>query len=100
MQRTNRAPIFRGAIYECTFNCEGKFSHSQAVLLFELPTQDDLDNWQKIKVLVAPLGIKDIEYDNTMSKEAYIEIGFREVKIGTAPQQTHHLANNIQGQRK
>ena len=37
--------FFEGAIYECTYNCEGKFSHSQAVLLFELPSQEDLNNW-------------------------------------------------------
>ena len=52
------------------------------------------------KVLVAPLGIKDIEYDDTKPKEAYIGIGFREVKIGTTTQQNHYLANNIQAQRK
>ena len=50
--------------------------------------------------MAAPIGIKDIEYDVTMSKEAYIEIGFREVKIGTTPQQTYYLANNIQAQQK
>ena len=59
------------------------------MLLFELPPQEDLNNWQKIKVLVAPLGIKDIEYDDTMSKRACVRIDLREVKIGTAPQQTH-----------
>ena len=70
------------------------------MLLFESPTQNDLNNWQKIKVLVSSLGIKDIEYGNTMPKESYIEIWFREVKIGIAPQQTHYLANDIQAQRK
>ena len=70
------------------------------MLLFDLPSQDDLDNWRKIKVLVAPLGIKDIEYDITTLKIWYLDRGFVEVNIGIAPQRTHQLSNNIQAQRK
>ena len=51
-------------------------------------------------MLIAPLGIKDIEYDNVTSKETYIEIGFGEVKIVTASQQTNYLVNTVQVQRK
>ena len=53
--------FFRGAIYLCTYNnISGLFSQSQMVLLFDLPNQDQLDKWQKIKVLIAPPGTKEI----------------------------------------
>ena len=41
--------FFRGAIFEFTYNQEGKFSQSQIALLFDLPSQDDIDNWRKKK---------------------------------------------------
>ena len=93
--------FYQGATYECTYNVEGKFSQSQTALLYDIPSQDDLDNWRKIKVLVAPLGLKYIETDiSTTSKQSYLDLGFTEVDIGIAPQRTHHLPNNVQAQRK
>ena len=79
--------LFRGAIYLCTYNdSEGKFSQSQMAFLYDLPNQEQLDMWQKIKALVAPPGSKDISYDESRSKQSYLDIGFREVSIGVAPQ--------------
>ena len=43
--------FFRGAIFEFTYNQEGKFSQSQIALLFDLPSQDDIDNWRRKKNL-------------------------------------------------
>ena len=36
--------FFRGALYDITFNKEGKFSQSQMALLFDLPSGEDLTN--------------------------------------------------------
>jgi hypothetical protein len=36
------------------------------VLLYDLPSQNDLDTWKKIKVLAAPPGIKDIEFNEDL----------------------------------
>ena len=69
------------------------------MLLFELPSLDDPSNWQKKKALVVPLGVKDIKYDDTMPKEAYIEIDYGKVEIDIAFQQSHSFANNIQAQK-
>ena len=77
--------FFKGAVYEITFNEEGKFSNTQTALLFDLPSQDDLDNWRKIKVLKAPLGIKDIEFDINKTKEMYLNEKYEEIQIGIAP---------------
>ena len=48
--------FFRGAIFKIVFNKEGNFSHSLGVFLFDLPSQEDLAMWRKIKILKAPLG--------------------------------------------
>ena len=46
-------------------------------LLFDLPEQIDLDNWRRIKVLVAPAGMKEIIFDDEKSKDDYIAEGLR-----------------------
>jgi len=37
---------------------------------YDFPSQEDLDNWRKIKILVAPLGLRDVEFDIITSKES------------------------------
>ena len=45
--------FFSGAVYSCTYNDpNGAFCHSQLVLLYDLPSQEHIDNWQKIPVLI------------------------------------------------
>ena len=92
--------FFRGAVFECTYNVEGKFSQSQMALLFDLPSQEDLNTWRPIKILVAPPGMTDVEFDNAATKASYIALGFIEVKIGVAPERTQSIKGNIQAQRK
>ena len=92
--------FYRGAIFEFTYNCHKVFSHSQMGLLFDLPSQEDLDRCRKIKILVAPPSSKHITWDPTLSKRAYIEQGFLEKKVGLAPERTQFIANDIQAQRR
>ena len=92
--------FFRGAIYECTYNEDGKFSQSQLAILFTLPNEDDIRGFKKIELLVAPPGKKDIRFDCNASEDAYIEQGFKKVKIGTAPERPYQIKNNVQGIRK
>ena len=63
------------------------------------PTQVYLDFWRKIKVVIAPPGIKDIDHDPTNSIEFYKEIGFKEVWIVCTPLQTIALktSNKVTG---
>ena len=65
------------------FNKEGQFSNTQTAILYDLPSEDDLLNWKKIKVLKTPLGIREVVYDPEMTKEEYLEKGFEEVLVGT-----------------
>eukprot|EP00957_Ditylum_brightwellii_P204571 15339860-Ditylum_brightwellii.AAC.1 len=85
-----------GAIYEFTYNKEGKFSQSDTALLFDLPSQDDVDEWKSICVLVSPPGISSIEFNETSSKQSFLEQGFKEVFVGVAPQRLQIIKNSMQ----
>ena len=54
----------------------------------------------KINILAALPGIHDIEFDPTMAKEEYLIKGFKEVKVGLAPENTQSIGRNIQAERK
>ena len=47
-----------------------------------------------------PLGLREIAYDPLLSKQAYLERGFVEVEVGTAPEQTQYLPGSMQAKRK
>lgn len=92
--------FFKGAIYEITFNKEGEFAHGQVAILHDLPTIEQLNNWRKIKVLVAPPGHKDFDFDENTTKEEFLQKGFKEIEIGTSPVRTQNLGQTVQATRK
>ena len=53
-----------------------------------------------MKILAAPTGLHDIEYNEYTSKQEYIEMGFYVVKVGIAPMRTQRINNFLQAQRK
>ena len=57
-------------------------------LLIDVPAQVDLDSWRKIKILIAPPSIKDIDYDPPNSIEFYKEMSFQDGWIGCPPLRT------------
>ena len=75
------------------------FSKSQMALLYDLPLQDDLDNWRKIKLLVFPSGLWEFEFDTYASKETYLQQDFVKANIGVAPEQTYSFSKNIQAHK-
>ena len=61
--------FFRGEIYEISFNVEGKlFRNTQMDLIFDIPSEEDLRNGNKIKVLKYPLVLKDTVFEINASK--------------------------------
>ena len=92
--------FFRGAIYECTYNKPNKFSQSQLALLYDLPTQEDLDQFRPIKVLIAPPGVKNFEFDEDKDKTTYLDEGWVQVTISNPEERTHLINGRIQCQRK
>lgn len=92
--------FFKRATYEITYNEQNKFSHGQIAILFDMPTEEQLQNWKKIKVLVAPPGKKDFEFNETDTKEDLLSRGFVETEIGCAPARAQYLSDNVQAIRK
>ena len=89
MKESRRIIFFVGAIYQFTYNDErSRFNQSQLGLLITLPNQSDLDSFKKIPILVAPPGLKDFTYDETLSMADYIELGWELHKVGTTREKT------------
>ena len=91
--------FFKGAIYSCTYNKPGVFSQAQMALMYNVPSQKDVDNWRPIKLLLAPPGMKSIEYDRTKSKQHYIDAGFVEISMGVCNGYTQRqkITNKVKG---
>ena len=76
------------------------FSQGQMAVLYDLPDQDYIDKNKSIKILAAPPGIQDInDFDINLSKEFYLNKGYKEVRIKLAPERTIDIGHNIQSQR-
>ena len=92
--------FFVGAIFQFTYNECGKFNQSQIGLLLDLPIQDDIDNFRKIQIMVAPAGSKVITYDPNKDINEYIREGWKIEYVGTSPVRPHAVKMNMRGQRK
>ena len=82
--------FFKGAIFQCTYNQDVVFSHYQITLCCDVPQKKDLDIFWGVKMLVYPPP-PIIKYDTfifnpDLPKYHYIQIGFKEVSIGQAPE--------------
>ena len=85
-------------MYSCTFNDNTK-SNTQKAILFELPSQEDLDQFAPIKILLAPPGCKEVIFIPGTEKEYYFDRGFKEISVTCTPHRVHILPNNMQGVR-
>ena len=93
--------FFKGATYEFTYNSDEEFSQGQMAILYDVPTQDQIDRNKKIKILAAPPGYQDFdEFDPDQPKQFYLDKGFKEVSIGIAPERTQSIGRDLQAQRK
>ena len=69
-------------------------------LLYDIPDQQSVAQSRKVKVLSAPTGLHDIQFDDLKSKNDYLEMGFYEVKIGIVPIRTQAISRYLQAQWK
>jgi hypothetical protein len=92
--------FFKGALYEFTYNKDNEFSQGQMALLYDIPDQQTVAQGRKVKVLAAPTGLHDIQFDESKSKDDYLAMGFYEVQVGIAPIRTQAISRYLQGQRK
>ena len=89
--------FYKGALYEVTFNKDGKFSQTQVALLFDMPTQEQIDNFEPVTVMLAPEGYLSCPPQDA-TKEQLFEQKWRETTIPTAPERCHYI--NRYGVRK
>ena len=66
------------------------------IILFELPAEEYLTHWRKIKTLVANIEIKGTKFYPNATKQNYINLGFLEVEMGTFHERNYFLPNMIQ----
>ena len=73
-----------GALYEITFNKDGKFSHTQLGILFDLPTSEQLRQFRPVTLLLAPEGCLTAP-DQGTTKEQLLQDNWKETEILIAP---------------
>jgi predicted GIY-YIG superfamily endonuclease len=87
------------AIYEITFNREGRFSQSQLSVLAEMPSFADVRNFEPVTLYVAPEGMKAIPSKLTTEQD-FLRESFTRQLIGTAPERPKDLGSGILGKRR
>jgi len=91
--------FFPFAQYEITFNdANGRFSQSQLAVLVNLPTQEQVDKFEPIPLLVAPEGCKTVSTD-CMCLDDFLNAGWKQISIGTSHERTENLGYGILGKR-
>ena len=95
--------IFKGCIYEFTFNSSARnntFSHSQICILIDLPTQDNLNEFKPFEVVAAPKGLDDVIYNPAKTKDEYLAEGWCVRKVVTAPENIQHIGSELHATRR
>ena len=82
--------FYKGALYEVTFNKDGKFSQTQVALLFDMPTQEQIDNFEPVTVMLEPEGYLFCPPQD-VTKEQLLKQKWRETTIPTSPEQFHYI---------
>ena len=57
-----------------------QFSQSQICMILDLPSEEDISQFRKIEVIIAPPGLQDVVYDCNKSKEKYLLEGWKSEK--------------------
>jgi hypothetical protein len=52
--------FYEMAVYEMTYNKPNHFTHSQIAVLAEMTTNERLQSFEDVKVMLAPVGCKSI----------------------------------------
>ena len=92
--------FFVGALYEFTFNEENVFSQSQLGLLIKLPDPEDVREFRKIEIMVAPPGLKTFIFNNITDEEYYTSRGWKKQTIGVAREYDIPTSGSLKGRRK
>ena len=92
--------FFVGAIVEFTCNVNNKYSQSQLGLILQLPSQDDVDSFKNIQVMVAPPEIKEFVFNGELNHQYYTDLGWKYENVGLSNQYEVYVNSGMKGQRK
>jgi hypothetical protein len=94
--------LFKGAVYEFTYNEKGLFSQSQIGVMINLPNRNNMNQntFEKIILYVAPTGMKNYVYSSDHNEDFLESKGFKKVSIGCIPDRIHALPNAMKGKRR
>jgi predicted GIY-YIG superfamily endonuclease len=91
--------LHQNIMVEMTYNRTNVWSHSQVAIVIDLPTQASLNSWKPINVILAPVGTNKLP-EGDISKHNLLRNGWKEVKVGTAPEKEVRLHGRISAKRK
>lgn len=90
-----------GMVYEITGVKKDKYHNHQLCMLWDVPTRETIEDFSPVKMIVAPPGCKDYpSYDSLTSKQELFDMGWTEVPVGTARDNTYKCNGGIKGRRK
>jgi hypothetical protein len=81
--------FFLHAVYQFTYNDpSGAFTQSRLAILVDVPSAEQVDRGERVRVHAAPPGVKSAPLVITGRRQLEEE-GWREVSVGMAPERTH-----------
>ncbi len=94
--------LHNGLIVELTFNRPTQWSHGQMGMIVELPTSHQLQKWDPIKLMLAPVGVTTLPstHHHIYTKEDLLVANWKQVLIGAAPEREHRLSAGLIAKRK
>ena len=92
--------FFVGGVYECTMNDpRGRFMKYQRAYMLDLPSVELVLRFGSIAIWIAPAATIHLEFDQTPSREYFIEQGWSEVYINTAQERLVSFRGGVQAKR-
>jgi len=91
--------LHQNMMIEMTYNKVNVWSHSQLGILLDLPEPSHLQLWKPIPIMLAPVGVNNLP-EGEVTKNNLISNGWKEVKVGIAPEKEIRLYGRISAKRK
>jgi predicted GIY-YIG superfamily endonuclease len=89
-------PFYEMAVYEMTYNKPNHFTHSQIAVLAEMPTNEVLQSFGNVKVILAPVGCKSV-VEGVTNPYNLLAHGWRVEQVGLAPERIQGATNGRKG---
>ena len=91
--------FYKGAIYQFTYNCPGRFKSTQLCVLLTVPPIETLQAYKDIEVWAAPPGTKTLSF--VLNEESLVVNGFEKVKVGACPERSMDFWDHgVKGKRR